>query len=534
MKVMIVEDEILVRLGLRKSIPWSTLGMELVCEAKDGEEAYDMFKRHLPDIVLVDIELPKMDGLQFIRFAKTHRNGAHFIVLTCHQDMKYMREAIKLQVTDFILKSTLDMKELCDILQNITLERMYDTSAEKAGLPEADAAAILGEDFYRNWLNGSLRDSGQIRQQLAHMNANRPVERFIACVMQLDVSSHVQLSDADIRSMGQRIGQLLMQQHGEHVLGSVEEVHMHRWHFIMSDRMAVSEMIAWMDTVKENTGIAFSVGWSAPFVHPHEWRSYDRNAAELLQHQYYDAEGRLYAGEGMLGKTLSGPVHKAKKQICDMIGSLRFTEAQLMLADLQEELQCAPRLHPHIVKNMFTEFLFRIWSACEELTAGTPIANHQLVDQIFATQRLDQTVSLLLADMERAERQMEMTNSVNDKTKIVVLVKQYIKNHLQQEISLQEIADTFYINRSYLSRLFREVSQMSFTEFVLFEKTELAIVMMQSGKSLTEISEKLGYLNLSSFTRMFKKVRGASPSLFVNSGRKVINEKQQSDKSAAF
>ncbi|MCM3698608.1 hypothetical protein [Paenibacillus macerans] len=51
MKVMIVEDEILVRLGLRKSIPWSTLGMELVCEAKDGEEAYDMFKRHFPGIV---------------------------------------------------------------------------------------------------------------------------------------------------------------------------------------------------------------------------------------------------------------------------------------------------------------------------------------------------------------------------------------------------------------------------------------------------------------------------------------------------
>ncbi|MGZ7442380.1 response regulator [Paenibacillus sp. TH7-28] len=64
MKVMIVEDEILVRLGLRKSIPWSTLGMELVCEAKDEEEAYDMFKRHLPDIVLVDIALPKMDGPQ--------------------------------------------------------------------------------------------------------------------------------------------------------------------------------------------------------------------------------------------------------------------------------------------------------------------------------------------------------------------------------------------------------------------------------------------------------------------------------------
>ncbi|MHA7580357.1 response regulator transcription factor [Paenibacillus vandeheii] len=518
MKVMIVEDEILVRLGLRKSIPWSTLGMELVCEAKDGTEACDMFTRHLPDIVLVDIELPKMDGLKFIRFAKTHQSRTHFIVLTCHQDMKYMREAIKLQVTDFILKSTLDMKELCDILQNIALEWKRDTLTHKGGLPEA--AAVRAEDFYRNWLSGTLRDPGVIQQQIAQMSGTGPMERFIACVMQLDPRSHehIKLSDADIRSMGQRIGRMLIQRHEGLVLGSVEEMHIHRWHFIVSERLTVSEMNEWMDTVKQNIGITFSVGRSAPFVHPHEWQAYDHKAVELLQHQYYDAEGRLYAGEGVLGERLSEPVHAAKKQICDMIGSLRFAEARVILTDLQEELQREPRLHPHIVKNMFTEFLFRMWSTCEELAAVNPNANHQLVDQIYATQKLDQTVSLLLADMERAERQLEMTHSVNDKTKVIVLVKQYIKNHLQQEISLQEIADTFNINRSYLSRLFREVSDMSFTEFVLFEKTELAIVMMHSGKSLTEISEKLGYLNLSSFTRMFKKVRGASPSMFVSSG----------------
>ncbi|WP_420869777.1 helix-turn-helix domain-containing protein [Cohnella ginsengisoli] len=56
---------------------------------------------------------------------------------------------------------------------------------------------------------------------------------------------------------------------------------------------------------------------------------------------------------------------------------------------------------------------------------------------------------------------------------------------------------------------------MSFTEFVVHEKTEQAIVMMRNGKTLTEISEKLGYLNLSSFTRMFKKARGVSPSRYL-------------------
>ncbi|MBW7458429.1 AraC family transcriptional regulator, partial [Paenibacillus sepulcri] len=150
----------------------------------------------------------------------------------------------------------------------------------------------------------------------------------------------------------------------------------------------------------------------------------------------------------------------------------------------------------------------------EELEGGKQTANHQLVDQLYTTRRLVQTVSLIIQEMDRFS---SLTHTLEDKSKIIVLITQYIKTHLQQEITLQEVADTFYISSNYLSRLFKEVSSMSFTEFVLYEKTELAIVMMKNGKSLTEISEKLGYLNLSSFTRMFKKVRGASPSRYLDS-----------------
>ncbi|MBB6673175.1 response regulator transcription factor [Cohnella nanjingensis] len=380
MKVMIVEDEILVRLGLRKAIPWSTLGMELVCEAQDGDEAYELFKLHLPDIVVVDIELPKMNGLQFIRYAKTQRPDSRFIVLTCHQDMKYMREAIQLQVNDFMLKSTLDMDELCGMLQSLS----FDLTRER------------GE-------TGTARLSGEA--------AESPIAR------------------------------------------------------------------------------------------------------ETAERAYYALET---APIGPLREMLSEPEQQLRRDIFERLESLQFAVAKQKLGELREALTRPPLLHPHVVKNTMTEFLFRAWSACEALAAGKQAAHHRLVDRIYAAPSLDETVALLEEEMDRLEGLFALTHSGEDKAKIVLLIKQYIKTHLDREISLQDIASAFYINSSYLSRLFKEVSRTSFTEYVLYEKTELAIVMMKSGKTLTEISEKLGYLNLSSFTRMFKKVRGSSPSRYLD------------------
>ncbi|MBW7456448.1 response regulator, partial [Paenibacillus sepulcri] len=217
MKVMIVEDEILVRLGLRKAIPWTSLGMELVCEAKDGAEAYEMFKQHLPDIVLVDIELPKMDGLKFIRFAKSHRSESRFIVLTCHQDMKYTREAIQLQVSDFLLKSTLDMKELCDILQNISFAMAVERGdAEKKKLLSIPVDLTM-QEFMRNWQSGAM-DSNQIRHQLARMGMAE-AGRYQACVLQLDLESE---------------SPPMSQDDSPFMIGGVEDAGNRRWHFILS------------------------------------------------------------------------------------------------------------------------------------------------------------------------------------------------------------------------------------------------------------------------------------------------------------
>src|SRR5689334_1533700 len=97
-KVYIVDDEPVIRSGLKRIIPWEEYGIELQGEASNGLEAYTFITEHRPDIVICDIRMPVMDGLELIR--KVHDAGipSRFIILSGHDDFHYVKESLKYNV----------------------------------------------------------------------------------------------------------------------------------------------------------------------------------------------------------------------------------------------------------------------------------------------------------------------------------------------------------------------------------------------------------------------------------------------------
>ncbi|MDI4646327.1 response regulator transcription factor [Cohnella hashimotonis] len=109
--VLIVDDEYPIREELR-AFPWESCGATLIGEAENGEEALSLCEKHSPDIVVTDITMPIMDGLTFIRELRKSHPVTQIILLTCHSDFGYAREAIALGASDYILKVSLDEEEL--------------------------------------------------------------------------------------------------------------------------------------------------------------------------------------------------------------------------------------------------------------------------------------------------------------------------------------------------------------------------------------------------------------------------------------
>ncbi|KIL42278.1 hypothetical protein SD70_01765 [Gordoniibacillus kamchatkensis] len=148
LKVMLVEDEIIVRLGIRSVIPWEQHGFQYVGDASDGREALAVIERENPDIVLTDIIMPNMDGLELIEAVKCKFPNIHIIVLSSHDEYDYVRRAMKLGADDYMLKASLEPQQLLQILSEIAFRIAEERKSGDSG-PQVAAGDSAGQSFAR-------------------------------------------------------------------------------------------------------------------------------------------------------------------------------------------------------------------------------------------------------------------------------------------------------------------------------------------------------------------------------------------------
>ena len=126
LKVFLVEDEIIIREGIKNNIDWEKEGLEFIGEASDGELAYPMIQNSKPDILLTDIKMPFMDGLELSRLVKKDLPDIKIIILSGYNEFEYAKEAIKIGVTEYLLKPISSVKLLQavkDVADKIVEER---------------------------------------------------------------------------------------------------------------------------------------------------------------------------------------------------------------------------------------------------------------------------------------------------------------------------------------------------------------------------------------------------------------------------
>ena len=104
LRVLLVDDEIMIREGFKRLFDWESHGCQVVGEAADGMEALAKIQELLPDIVIMDINIPIMNGLKVIQTARSKYPQIAFIIVSGYDDFSYCQQALRLQITDYILK----------------------------------------------------------------------------------------------------------------------------------------------------------------------------------------------------------------------------------------------------------------------------------------------------------------------------------------------------------------------------------------------------------------------------------------------
>lgn len=137
MKVFLVEDEIIMREGIRNNIDWEKEGFEFAGEASDGELAYPLIRDSRPDILITDIRMPFMDGLELSRRVKEEMPGIKIIVLSGYDEFEYAREGIRIGVTEYLLKP-IDGNKLLEAVRRVAQLIVSERGTQQGTDPGAE------------------------------------------------------------------------------------------------------------------------------------------------------------------------------------------------------------------------------------------------------------------------------------------------------------------------------------------------------------------------------------------------------------
>ncbi len=198
-KLLIADDEPKIRKGLRNSLNWAEIGVEIIGEAEDGEIALDIVRSNHPDIILLDICMPFINGLQLIEKVKQEYDECIMIVVTGHDEFSYAREALRLGVFDYVLKPV--SKEQ---LHNVVIKAIDEISSIKnrnkyykwAQNQLSQNYKILKEKFMNEWLENHF-SSAEIREQLDYYKVNFTNKIGMVLVRPVEKNSVVEMNDWD-------------------------------------------------------------------------------------------------------------------------------------------------------------------------------------------------------------------------------------------------------------------------------------------------------------------------------------------------
>lgn len=516
-KVFFVEDEIVTREGIRDNVDWQAAGYELCGEAPDGEMALPLLQATKPDVLITDIKMPFMDGLQLSRIVRERMPQTKIVILSGHDEFEYAQEAIKLGVTEYLLKPV-TIQDLNQVLQRVAL-RMDQEGKEQAKLRqlqnqiEENRAALI-ERLLLKLLVGGISLTEAIEQSEL-LGLDLIARCYLVVVIRIASCDKAEQFDyPEYRRVQESISNLVSKNPDVFVL-----------------RKDVEELVL---ILKGNTP------------------EYLQEDKDLLLKQIGQCVGeskcRLRAGVGEarnriadIGQSFIEALGQVQRADNEQSGSAAGVDTvELLKVDksaVQEYLKCGVK---EDFDDFFNAFIFPLGEAAFQ---SAIIKNYVLLDIVFTTARfvqelggdvdtvlpgLDQ-IETVLANIKTIEQIKEQAHQIleralafrDDRTGslhagVILQAKQYIDEHYPDaDMSLSSVADRVGHSPCHFSTVFGEETGQTFKEYLTETRIRRAKELLRTtALRSSEISDRVGYNDPHYFSLVFRKSVGLSPKEF--------------------
>jgi two-component system, response regulator YesN len=514
-KVLIVDDEVFVRKGLQKLIPWEEFHFTIAGEAKHGGEALDLIKQLSPDLVITDIMMPVLDGLGLIRSVKEEGDGTadpEFIIISGYNEFKYAQQAIRYGVQDYILKP-IDVKEMEE-----TLVKLAGTIRKKRLI------ALTKERFSRDGvlemlLQDKLPAEEDVRyEELLGLEPHEPELRFLI------VEVHTGPFSAPISLKSFREAWAVCGP-GWEKLPLVEHCPCRFGTLLAGSQLRELEP-SWPQTLelcrqelatKLQQEVTFYAGGSKERLS--EVRQSYLEANEAMKHKYAEGCGRVIVHQHVKAKPLDQTELEPglfNRLLVELEENNKEAFAQTAM-ELQLFLQRG-RFTPSAAVHSISRFLERVLLVVKQM-GGNEEELRQLLaclEEEYPVWTLPQLTECFLRITGEAAQSIDILRKDRNKGDIE-RIKKYIDSHYADNMNLKNIAALFYMNPVYLGQLFRKTYGVYFNDYLLERRVEEAKKLLrQTDLRMYEIAERVGIKNANYFVSQFEKLVKLSPMEYRN------------------
>lgn len=512
-KVMLVDDEELELIGIRELIPWSELDMEVQIALDNGFAAMDYLRLKEVDLIVTDIRMPIMSGLELAEKARELHPRVKIVLVSGYEDFNYARKAISVKASSYILKPVND-SELIEVLrevgQQLKLERNQSLRED---------SVMQSLDYLKNELLARcLEKTSDRKAALSLMEkfglGGPDVKMRIAVVEIDDVSGLFSSVPEDKHAIVQRTFEEILRLCDEQHFKNICRLSFYRIAIILDEQHPMDQLQKLLNGVRECSDLTITIGVGDAV-----------NGLGEIHHSYEEANIAL------------------------SLKMLQGKDRLIFYSAIQIETEYSDQQLDHLLSRLFAAM------SAYELVAIVDYTNELIVHIkkiesksmvyycfLYVTSRLEGYLGpfqeTLFVKTEPQQKSMEMLfklETVDDihlwfrrtifqvsenlhnkrlrkNQSLVGQIQEYIEQRLGQVITLKDIATAFSFSPNYLGYLFKEEMNESFSEYVLRRRMEKAKGLLKDvGLKIYEVAHITGYVKLSHFSKQFKDHTGVSP-----------------------
>ena len=537
-KVYLVEDEVLIRQSIKNSIDWEKEGYEFVGDASDGELALPVILKEKPDILITDIRMPFMDGLELSRMVKAELPDIKIVILSGYNDFEYAKEAIKIGVTEYLLKpvsSAVLLEHLSEIADKVRDER-EDLALKKVYYQEMqENEELLKMKFLGELISGkmSLADALEKGKRF-QMNLGGPFYRMILFKFILADGIQSEQSETLARAYDAI---------AEYVDGLKDVFRFQRgvegWAFLLTSveenmETQTEDFIHGLQKViapfKE---LNYFGGIGSEVARLRELRYSFREADKAFSGRFVQTPNQIISVEQLKSEqqdnefdaNIFGEINQFDRVITRFLSSGSREEVEsfvrALFSEISEDHFRSLMIRQYVIMNIYATVL----NFCKELrkdaspdgdTAGQLESirdNEEILKQAVSTAESVEDIKDYIGTL--LDHAIELRNTLSGRrySDIIQTARERIEqDYMSEDISLNTVAAEVCMSPSYFSSVFSKEMGKTFIEYLTEVRMEKAKQYLAcSSMKTSEISYEVGYKDPHYFSYIFKKTQGCTP-----------------------